>query len=162
MTPLTLPDNVSVGLYKQINERWSVMADLQWTDWSLVDTITVTPGNGSPVAVLHENWRNTWFGAVGANYRPIDRLLLQAGVGYDLSPVTDSNRTTRVPDGNQFVLGCGATYSLLADVNLQFAILQVLSRAANIDNSASATAGTIRGTYHSRATVVSVGVTARF
>ena len=40
MTRLTLPDNVSVGLYKQINERWSVMADLQWTDWSLVDTIT--------------------------------------------------------------------------------------------------------------------------
>jgi len=118
--------------------------------------------NGSPATVLRENWRNTWFGAVGASFRPIGRLLLQAGVGYDLSPVTDGNRTTRVPDADRFLLGCGATYSLWDDLNLQLAVLQVLSGAAKIDNSASPVAGTIRGTYHTGATVVSFGVTARF
>jgi long-chain fatty acid transport protein len=161
-TRLTLPDTVSVGFYKQIDERWAVMADLQWTDWSLVDTIAITPANGSPATVLREDWRNTWFGAIGASFRPMDRLLLQAGVGYDLSPVTDANRTTRVPDANRFLLGCGATYSLLPDVNLQLAVLEALSGPAKIDNSASAAAGTIRGTYHTHATVVSLGMTARF
>ena len=145
-TRLTLPDTVSVGFYKQIDERWAVMADLQWTDWSLIDTVAITPANGSPATVLREDWRNTWFGAIGASFRPIDRLLLQAGVGYDLSPVTDANRTTRVPDANRFLLGCGATYSLLPDVNLQLAVLEALSGPAKIDNSASAAAGTIRGT----------------
>jgi long-chain fatty acid transport protein len=161
-TRITLPDNLSIGFYKQIDERWAIMADLQWTNWSLVDAVAITPANGSAPTVLRENWRDTWFGAVGASFRVTDTVLLQAGVGYDLSPVTDGNRTTRVPDSNRFLLGGGATYSLSAGVDLQFAVLQVFSAAAKIDNSASATAGTIRGSYHTHATAVSVGMAARF
>jgi len=88
--------------------------------------------------------------------------MLQAGIGYDMTPVTDGNRTSRVPDANRFLLGAGVTYGLLENVNVQFAILEVLTGSAKIDNSASATAGTIRGTYHSQATVVGVGLAARF
>ena len=138
------------------------MADLQWTDWSLVDTLAITPANGLPAAMLPENWRNTWFGAIGASFRPIKRLLLQAGIGYDLSPVTNGNRTTRIPDANRFLVGGGITYSLLTNVNVQFAVLEALSGLAKIDNSASPTAGIIQGTYHTRTTTVSVGMTARF
>ena len=158
----SLPDSFSLGFYKQIDEQWSVMADLQWTDWSLVDTLAIIPANQAPATVLPENWRNTWFGAIGASFRPIKRLLLQAGIGYDLSPVTDNNRTTRIPDANRFLVGGGITYGLLTNVNVQFAVLEALSGAAKIDNSASPTAGIIRGTYHTQATTVSVGMTARF
>ena len=158
----SLPDSLSLGVYKQIDERWAVMADLQWTDWSLVDTVTIVPANHAPATVLPENWRSTWFGAVGASFRPIKKLLLQAGIGYDLSPVTNSNRTTRVPDTNRFLLGGGATYDLLPNVKLQFAVLEVIGAGATIDNSASATAGIIRGTYQARATVVGIGMAARF
>ena len=161
-TRFSLPDSLNLGVYKQIDERWAVMADLQWTDWSLVDTLAILPVNHAPATVLPENWRNTWFGAVGASFRPIKKLLLQAGIGYDLSPVTDNNRTTRIPDANRFLLGGGITYSLLTNVNVQFAVLEALSGAAKIDNSASPTAGIIQGTYHTRATTVSVGMTARF
>jgi long-chain fatty acid transport protein len=157
----SLPDSVSLGMYKQISERWAVMADLQWTDWSLVDTLTITRAN-APANVLQENWHNTWFGAVGASFRPIKKLLLQIGVGYDLSPVTNDNRTTRVPDANRFLVGGGITYGLFENVNVQFAVLQVLSGGAKINNSASPTAGTIQGTYHSQATLVGIGMAARF
>ena len=158
----SLPDSFSLGFYKQIDEQWSVMADLQWTDWSLVDTLAIIPANQAPATVLPENWRNTWFGAIGASFRPIKKLLLQAGIGYDLSPVTDNNRTTRIPDANRFLVGGGITYSLLTNVNVQFAVLQAFSGAAKIDSSASPTAGVIQGTYHTQATTVSVGMTARF
>ena len=158
----SLPDSFSLGFYKQIDEQWSVMADLQWTDWSLVDTLAIIPANQAPATVLPENWRNTWFGAIGASFRPIKKLLLQAGIGYDLSPVTDNNRTTRIPDANRFLVGGGITYSLSTNVNVQFAVLQAFSGAAKIDSSASPTAGVIQGTYHTQATTVSVGMTARF
>ena len=158
----SLPDSFSLGFYKQIDEQWSVMADLQWTDWSLVDTLAIIPANQAPATVLPENWRNTWFGAIGASFRPIKKLLLQAGIGYDLSPVTDNNRTTRIPDANRFLVGGGITYSLLTNVNAQFAVLQAFSGTAKIDSSASPTAGVIQGTYHTQATTVSVGMTARF
>ena len=158
----SLPDSFSLGFYKQIDQQWSVMADLQWTDWSLVDTLAIIPANQAPATVLPENWRNTWFGAIGASFRPIKNLLLQAGIGYDLSPVTDDNRTTRIPHANRFLVGGGITYSLLTNVNVQFAVLQAFSGAAKIDSSASPTAGVIQGTYHTQATTFSVGMTARF
>jgi long-chain fatty acid transport protein len=162
ISSISLPDSLSLGFYKQIDERWAIMTDLEWTDWSLVDTLAIVPANHTPATLLPENWRNTWFGAIGASFRPIKKLLLQAGIGYDLSPVTNDNRTTRVPDANRFLLGGGITYSLLTNINVQFAVLEVLSGGAKIDNSASAAAGTIRGTYHTRATVVSIGMAARF
>ena len=51
----SLPDSLSFGFYKQIDERWSVMADLQWTDWSLIDTLAIIPANHAPATVLPEN-----------------------------------------------------------------------------------------------------------
>jgi hypothetical protein len=41
-------------------------------------------------------------------------------------------------------------------------VLQMIAGAGTVDDSASPTAGTIRGTYHIGATVVSLGVVSRF
>ena len=90
----SLPDSLSLGFYKQIDERWSVMADLQWTDWSLVDTLAIIPANQAPATVLPENWRNTWFGAIGASFRPIKYLLLQAGIGSRCQSVPGRRRNS--------------------------------------------------------------------
>ena len=117
-TQITLPDNVTLGFYRQIDPRWAVMADVQWTHWSLLRNVVVVPSNGTPTTVLPENWRNTWFASVGASYRVTEKLLLQAGFAYDESPVTDRNRTTRIPDSDRYDLGAGATYSVLPNVNL--------------------------------------------
>jgi long-chain fatty acid transport protein len=159
---LTLPDSVKIGFYKELDDRWSVMADLEWTDWSLVNASAIVSPNRAPATVFSQNWRNTWFGAIGASFRPIKKLLIQGGIGYDMSPVTSDNRTPRVPDADRFLVGAGITYGLFDNVNVQFAILEVLTGGAQINNFSSATAGTIRGTYHSRATVVGVGMAARF
>ena len=157
-----LPDSLKIGFYKEIDDRWSVMADLEWTDWSLVNNVAIVTPNRASAIVFSQNWRNTWFGAIGASFRPIKKLLIQGGIGYDMSPVTDGNRTPRTPDANRFLVGAGVTYGLLDNVNVQFAILEVLTGGAQINNSSSATAGTIRGTYSSRATVFGVGMAARF
>jgi long-chain fatty acid transport protein len=138
------------------------MADLQWTDWSLVKTLSIIPASHAPATVLPENWSSAWFGAIGASFRVTERLLLQTGIGYDLSPVTNGNRTTRIPDADRALLGGGVTYSLLTNVNVQLAVLEVLSGTTKIDNSASPTAGIIRGTYNTQAPTVSLAMTARF
>ena len=89
-TSITLPDSALVGLYYQINPQWAVMSDVSWTDWSLIQSINITPTTpGIPGTVINENWHNTWAVSVGANYRATDKLLLQGGVGFDQSPVTE-------------------------------------------------------------------------
>jgi long-chain fatty acid transport protein len=161
-TKVTLPDSVSLGFYHQIDPRWAVMADLQWTHWSLFKNVTITPSNGAPSTILPEDWRNTWFGSVGTSYRVLDKLTLQGGVAYDESPVTDSNRTTRIPDYSRFMIGVGATYAVLRNVNLQAAYLHLFSGDAKIDNAASATSGRIVGKYSDTADSASLGVAVKF
>ena len=158
----SLPDSLKVGLYKEIDDRWSVMADLEWTDWSLVDTVAIIPassrtGYRAATELAQHVVRCDW-----CELSPDQEAAAPGRHRYDISPVTDDNRTPRVPDANRYLMGGGVTYGLLDNVNVQFAVLQVLSGAAKINNSASAAAGIIQGTYHSRATVVGVGMAARF
>ena len=46
-TSITLPDSLSIGYYEQLTPRWAIMSDVQWTDWSLFNSLTVTATNGS-------------------------------------------------------------------------------------------------------------------
>ena len=161
-TRITLPDNVTLGFYRQIDPQWAVMADVQWTDWSLLKDVFIVPSNGSPVTTLAENWRNTWFAALGVSYRIIPKLLLQGGFSYDESPVTNSNRTTRIPDSDRYNLGIGATYSVLPNVNLQAAYLHTFFSGGSISSAASSTSGIIVGNYSASANSFSLGATVKF
>jgi long-chain fatty acid transport protein len=161
-TDITLPDSVTLGFYRQIDPQWAVMADVQWTHWSLIRNVSIVPSNGTPVMSLPQNWRNTWFAAIGANYRVTDKLLLQAGFAYDESPVTDRNRTTRIPDSDRYDLAVGATYSVLPNVNLQAAYVHAFFSGGSINNSAVPSAGLISGSYSTSADAFSLGATVKF
>ncbi|MCB5945058.1 OmpP1/FadL family transporter [Acidocella sp. KAb 2-4] len=161
-TTITLPDSLSIGVYKQLTPQLALLGSVEWTDWSLFNTLNITPRNGSATTIIRENWRNTWYVGVGANYQLTDKLMLQGGVAYDQSPVTDSNRTTRVPDGDHYDLGVGAQYQLLPNVRLELAYLHVFIPHGHINNSAGATAGTITGNYTDSDNSVTAGVNVRF
>jgi long-chain fatty acid transport protein len=162
-TKITLPDSVTVGVYWQINPQWAVMADVQWTEWSLIQAINIVPSNPLlPGSTIRENWRDTWFASVGANYRVTDKLTLQGGFAFDESPVTDANRTTRLPDANRYELGVGVQYAVLPNVTVQAAYLHGFVEGASIRNAASATSGVIQGRYNNSIDTWSLGAAVRF
>ncbi|OYV26917.1 MAG: hypothetical protein B7X08_00005, partial [Acidocella sp. 20-63-7] len=139
---------------------------VQWTDWSLFNTLNVATASGTPLVSITEKWRNTWFAGVGANYRATDKLTLQTGFSYDQSPVDNANRTTRVPDADHYNLGFGVKYQVLPSTTLQLAYLHVFTPGGTINNSASAPgglqAGVISGTYATSDNSVTAGVAVRF
>jgi len=51
----SLPDSLQIGFYKEIDDRWSVMVDLEWTDWSLVQAVTIVPARKASATVLSQN-----------------------------------------------------------------------------------------------------------
>ncbi len=161
-TKVTLPDTITGGAYYDVTPRLAVMADVQWTHWSLFKQLTIVPTNGGPVTTTPENWRNTWFGSVGLSYKLTKKLMLQGGVGYDESPTTDSNRTTRIPDYSRVLLGVGASYAVLPNVTLQASYLRLIDGTVNISNAASATSGRVVGRYADNANSASLGVTVKF
>ena len=162
-TKITLPDSVTAGFYWQTTPQLALLVDVSWTDWSLLKSISISPS--SPLAVpttIQENWRNTWAVSVGANYRLTETLMLQGGVGFDQSPVTDSNRTSRIPDSDRYLLGVGAQYSVLPNLTLQVAYAHIFFDEAQLTSQASATSGVLTGKYTNSADTVSLGATYRF
>lgn len=165
-TSITLPDDLDIGLYHQITQRWAVMGSIEWTDWSLFNALNVTPTNGATGTTIEEHWRNTWYAGIGTNYQLLDNLMLQTGFAYDESPVTDSNRTSRLPDANHYDLGFGAQYQILPSTSLQLAYLHVFSPGGSINNTASNSpltpSGTIIGNYDDADNSVTAGLTVKF
>ncbi|HTQ70491.1 MAG TPA: outer membrane protein transport protein, partial [Acidocella sp.] len=163
-TNITLPDSLSLGLYQQLTPQLALVGTVEWTHWALFQSLVTTVDQGSiPGATINENWRNTWFAGVGANYQVNDKLMLQTGFSFDESPVTDSNRTTRIPDSNRYNIGFGAQYKVLPSTTLQFAYLHLFSPGTHtIDNSASSSAGTLTGSYNLSDNSVTAGIDVKF
>jgi long-chain fatty acid transport protein len=164
-TQTTIPDVLTLGSYYEISPEWAVMGTLQWTHWSLLQEATIVAANGQ-VQRLDLGFRSSWFGSVGVNHKPAwaNGLMLQAGVGFDESPVTDRTRSPRLPDSGRVPFSFGATYEAIPNLlNVQFAYLHeftVNSTASRF--SASPAAGVLLGKYSTSADVISVGTRLRF
>lgn len=165
-TSITMPDSVDLGIYHQITPAWAVLGSLQWTHWALLNSLHVTPLNGFPGTVVYENWRNTWFAAIGTNYQLTDRIMLQAGFAFDESPVTNSNRTARVPDANHYDVGVAAQYKLTPATTLAFAYGHVFTPGGSINSTSSSTlptpSGTLVGNYSASDNSLTAGLTVKF
>ena len=162
-TKVTVPDSVTAGVYWQATPQLALLADLSWTDWSLLQAITITPSSSlAAPSTIQENWRNTVAVSVGANYRATEQVLLQGGFGFDRSPVTNSNRTSRTPDSNRYILGIGAQYDVLPNLTLQVAYAHVFFVSAPVNTQASATSGILVGSYANAANTASLGMKVRF
>src|SRR6202007_2544815 len=81
---------------------------------------TTGPAAGTPVTTLNLNFRDGWFYSVGAEYQLNPRTILRGGIAYEVSPVTDSNRTTILPDANRWWFSAGLTQNLRDRVTLDF------------------------------------------
>jgi len=162
-TKITLPDVATAGVYWQASARLALLASLEWTDWSVLRGLDITPTNiGVPGTVIAENWRDSWFVSIGANYRVADAVLIQGGIAYDESPVTFRTRTTRIPDSDRFQIGTGVQYDVTSRLALQLAYSHMFFTGGPILNSATPGAGLIVGKYSDSADTASIGARLRF
>jgi long-chain fatty acid transport protein len=80
-----------------------------------------------------------WFFSAGAEFDVTERVALRAGVGYELSPLDDNNRTYRLPDNDRLWLSAGA--SVQATERVSFDLGYSFLKAADTDLEASETFG---------------------
>jgi long-chain fatty acid transport protein len=162
-TSITLPDSLTGGVYWQVTPQLALLSDISWTDWSLLKAINITPTSAlaSPTTIA-ENWRDTVAVSVGVNYNVTGQLMLQGGFGYDQSPVTDANRTSRIPDSDRYILSIGAQYDIMPNLTVQVAYAHVFFASAEIVSQASTTSGVLVGKYTNSADTVALGVKYRF
>jgi long-chain fatty acid transport protein len=143
---LTTPEVVSFGLYHEIDSAWAVMAEANWTRWSRLRVLRMKfDGASQPNQVIEEDWRDTWFLALGCSYRPNQEWTFRSGVGYDQSPSRHRTRTPATPINNGILLSFGAGYTVSDTLEFTFGYSHYFIDSARIDLRAEAPGNAARG-----------------
>ena len=162
---IELPEIANLSLFRQIDDRWDVMADLQFTGWSKLKELKFVRTTGAVLGTATpENFKDVWRFAVGANYRYSDQWMFRGGLAYDQTPVNDTDRTPRLPDGNRTWVSGGLQYKMSPQLKLDAGATYSFISSPSINQNAGSTNGSalLKGKYDSNVIIVSGQVTYSF
>jgi len=108
---LTFPDVIALGISHKLNDRLTILADLDWTGWHRLSQLNVDFANpAQPDETLPLHWKNSIRFAVGGIYSITDNIGLRAGVSYDETPTSITFRSADLPDSNEIMGSAGFSY----------------------------------------------------
>ncbi len=165
-----IPAFVNLSYFTRLDDRWDLMADAQWTQWSTIKNLTFIRTNGVVLQNTPENFKNTWKLAVGANYHYSPQWTFRGGLVFDKSPVQQVDMTARLPDTDRTMLTMGAQYTINPKLTLDMGAGYVFMKTARInanggnpgDPAAALANGLLSGHYDSRAVILSAQLNYRF
>lgn len=112
----SLPASVQVGITQAITPDFRVSLEGRWIDWSAFDAIDIDEENFGVTASDPQDYEDSFFVAVGAEYDLFDHTSVRAGIAYDETPTQDfgsvEGRTVRVPDNDRVWFSLGASHDM--------------------------------------------------
>lgn len=142
-TKLIMPQNMIASLSQSVSDKFILLAELGWADWSSMKSSVVVIDGFSVATSL--DWRDTYRVGLGLQYKVNPLLTLQAGASYDSSPTDASHRTPDLPVDKQIRGGLGATLQVNPAVDLGFSYEYINFGRAPIDTTSFV--GRLQGSY---------------
>ena len=144
----TMPQQVMFSAYHELNDRWALMGNLGWQDWSEFGNVGVTVASEDTSSLtVDRNYNDTWHVAVGTQYRVAAPWLLTAGIAYDSSMVDDKDRTPDLPVGEAWRFGLGAGYDWSKRLALGVGYTFLWNGDLDMDVNRGPLAGRVSGTF---------------
>jgi long-chain fatty acid transport protein len=161
---LKVPQSWNISGFHTLNDQWDLMADLQYTGWSSIQSLTIVRSTGAVLSSTPEDFRNTWRGSVGANYHYSDQWMFRGGLAYDQTPVRDAQRTPTLPDNDRTWIAVGAQYRATPQLALDLGYTYIFVKNPSMDQNQGSTAanGLINGSYKNTIQVVGLQLTYTF
>ncbi|MCE1236505.1 MAG: outer membrane protein transport protein [Hyphomicrobiales bacterium] len=159
----TSPATATASVYHEIDDKWAVMADAQWTQWSAFKDLNVYyDSTGALVTGTHEGWRDTWFFSLGANYKWTKGHTIHVGAAYDMSAVKTADlRTPRIPESDRYWLSAGYTWEFSEKLRFTAAYAHLFAPEVSVAD-ATASGGTLTGKYNGSADIFSTSFVYKF
>ncbi|HQL08530.1 MAG TPA: outer membrane protein transport protein [Lentisphaeria bacterium] len=170
---LDLPAMLNLGVQQDITERWTVMADVCWSEWSVMEELKVNfdpevakalgwPRGPKNDETIKMNWRDCWRVGLGTEYDLNDKWTVRCGVAYDQTPVEDvEDRTPRLPDADRYWLTCGAQYRYSENITLDLGYVHIFFKDVKMDYR-DVLGQTVKGDITGSADIFSMGMTYTF
>jgi len=163
-TSLPLPDQLVLGVAIHASSRLTLLADYQFTDWSLFDRIVIDY-QFAPQTVLVESHRDTHGARIGAEYA-IGRATIRGGFDGHTASAPDQSVTPLLPEAPRTEYAAGASLPVAGNVRLDLAYMYVNQSDRNGRTTdgglAVPTVAVNNGLYHYYANLYSASVVVRF
>ncbi|CEH79483.1 Outer membrane protein (fragment) [Xanthomonas citri pv. citri] len=156
-----LPASATASFTHNVNEQWSIMADVTRTAWSKFDQVTVDFASNQPDSVLDFSYRDTTFASIGADYRLSDTVTLRGGLAYDQTPTTAEHRDVRVPDASRKWVSLGMSWRPSAQTEYNFGYTHLFTSDPTSDTR-SATGDRLAGSYDVKGDVLAASINYKF
>jgi long-chain fatty acid transport protein len=161
---LKTPDNFSLAVSHQLNDRLQLLGDITWTGWSSVKALPVIhAASGAQINSLTYNFEDTWRIGVGGNYRLNSEWLMRFGLAYDNSPVDkNSDRTMTLPDSDRTWLSIGARWDVSKSGSFDFGYTHIFfkdvstARPVTYTGAQAPFSHTVRGDFNTSVDTLSL------
>ena len=106
---ITVPQQVMGSVFAAVNDRWSVLGNVGWQQWSKFGEVELGVDSNNPTSLTTSvPFKDTWHGALGAQYRLDTPWRLNFGVAYDSGFQSGSNVSPLLPANAAWRFGVGA------------------------------------------------------
>ncbi len=112
-TSMPLPDQLVAGIAIRPTNRWLLLADYQFTNWSLFNTLDIH-NQFAPETTMAQNYVDTHGIRTGAEYTIGPALTLRGGFDAYTAGAPDTSVTPIIPDAPRREYSVGATLRLSA------------------------------------------------
>jgi len=144
----TMPQAIMLSGYHELTDRWALMGNLGWQEWSKFGKVGVAViSDDTSSLTIDRNYKDTWHAALGAHYQVAAPWLLTAGVAYDSSMVDDEDRTPDLPLGEAWRFGLGTRYDWSEKLALGVGYTFLWSGDLDMDVNRGPLARRVSGTY---------------
>jgi long-chain fatty acid transport protein len=161
---VTLPATGSVSIAHAVNSKWSVMADISWTDWSQLDELRFEFDSTQADGVTALEWDDSYRYSIGTTYRASDRLTYRAGIALDETPIPNAYyRTPRIPGEDRTWLAIGVGYKYSDRLSFDFGYAYLFVKDPDIEKTPTGNPATdenlsrgyLNGTYDASTDILS-------
>lgn len=120
------PDTITLSATWEATDALRLSGTARWSKWSNFKSLSLdNSGFGSAPAIDQiaadpNNWDDTWFFSVGADYKLNGQWTVRGGVAYDQGPVENQYRMAVIPDTDRVWFSGGASYKYTDNLTFDF------------------------------------------
>ncbi len=162
---LETPAAFSASIAHQLNPKFTLLADITYTQWSSFETLHIVGDDDSNVSYVKENWNDVFRYSLGLKYQHNEKWIFRSGIAHDETPIDDAYRTSRIPGDDRFWLSFGASYFFSKNLSVDVGYAHLWVDDAKIDEEfrlAGIGTGTLKGKYKADVDILSAQATWRF
>ena len=135
------PQTVQLGFAYSATSKLRLAAQVDWSQWSQIDTIEVIfPAGGLPDQIYPEYWNDNWTVRLGGEYAVSRKVQLRAGTYYDTPAVPDRTLERQYSDSHKVGVSLGASLHA-AGWRFDAAGDAIIPRLRTVENNANAVEG---------------------